>query len=186
MRNFLSNIFTIVGVILCFATIGLFWQRNNPNRLSFNFTNQEIVNMANNQTSESENLGRPVGIKIDSINLSLPIIESKMTNGKWETTSKGVSFLDNSAIPGEIGNSIMYGHNWTSILGGIKDVKPGQKIEILHDSGAVSTYIVETVQEVSPNDAGILSQTDDIRLTLYTCSGFLDSKRLVVTAFYQS
>jgi len=106
-----------------------------------------------------------------------------MINDEWETTDKGVSFLDTSAIPGQLGNSIMYGHNWNSLLGNLKNVSPGQKIEIIDKNGLVTEFIVEIVQEVDPSNSDILAPTNDKRLTLYTCSGFLDSKRLVVTAF---
>jgi len=44
------------------------------------------------------------------------------------------------------------------------------------------SYEVSDVKEVLPNQTEVIKPTDDERLTLYTCSGFADTKRLIVTA----
>ena len=85
--------------------------------------------------------------------------------------------------PWEFGNSILYSHNWSSLLGPLTKAKPGQKIIITFDNGRKEKFVVEHTQEVGPDNTEILSQTEDSRLTLHTCSGFLDTKRFFVTAF---
>jgi len=189
MRNLLSKIFTFIGVLLLFFSVYLYWQRTNPNRLSFEFNNvdaKEMIETKSVEATESMIKANPIGIRIRSISVELPVVYSRMTNDLWETTDEGVSFLDTSTIPGNTGNSIMYGHNWNNILGNLGKVAPGQKIEILYDDGVIRDFTIEYVQEISPLSSDILAKTDDRRLTLYTCSGFLDSKRLVVTAFYSA
>jgi len=43
-------------------------------------------------------------------------------------------------------------------------------------------YKVSDIKFVSPAQVEVIKPTANERLTLFTCSGFLDSKRLVVTA----
>lgn len=130
----------------------------------------------------SQSAVMPKAILIPSIKSALPIIPSIVTNGHWGTTDKGVSYLTSSPIPGEAGNSIMYGHNWTSILGHLSLVKPGDMVIVLMSDGKKKEFKVEYTATVSPNQTYIIDTTKDARLTIYTCIGFLDSKRFVVVA----
>ena len=41
---------------------------------------------------------------------------------------------------------------------------------------------IKADKEVKPNAVEILESADDSRLTIYTCSGFLDTARFVVVA----
>ena len=42
------------------------------------------------------------------------------------------------------------------------------------------TYEVTEIKEVLPNETEVIAETEDERITLYTCSGFNDSKRIIV------
>jgi len=174
MRKLLSSAFIISGIIVLLFSFFLILHRNNPNRLSFD------INNMNSSQNQSELV--PIGIKISSINVNLPIVYSSIADGKWEATENGVSYLSQSVIPGEIGNSILYGHNWRSILGNLPKVKPGDLIEIYYENGTKKTFEVSFTQIVEPTQTSILDNTEDTRITLYTCTGFLDTKRFVVTA----
>jgi len=173
----LSKFFTLTGVFLIILGSFLLFERYNPKRLAF-----ESIKVQN----DSKSLVHPQKLVIPSINVNLPIIPSKIVNNKWESTSKGVSYLASSQNPGSIGNSILYGHNWSSLLGGLPKVKPGQRISIIMSSGEEKKFIVKFVSTVTPDQSNILAPTTDARITLYTCSGFLDSKRFVVTAILES
>lgn len=85
-------------------------------------------------------------------------------------------------MPGEPGNSILYGHNWTSLFGNLPKTKPGERVDIGFSDGSMQQFIVEYTSIVSPDEIEIIEQTEDTRITLYTCTGFLDSKRFVVVA----
>ena len=110
---------------------------------------------------------------------------SEIKNGVWQTTSTGVSYLLKSSRPGEVGNSIYYGHNWPRLLGKLRNIKIGQKIYIYSSSGQIITYIVNKISRVSPSEIGVFTPTMRYQLTLYTCIGLADSQRLVVTAYMQ-
>ncbi len=127
-------------------------------------------------------ISKPSSLEIVNLNIHLPVIPSTITDGQWETTPDGVSYLTTSPIPGDIGNSILYGHNWPSLLGRLPQIKPGNTIHIHYTDGSIKTFKVSTTAIVRPDQISILDQTKDKRITLYTCTGFLDSQRFVVVA----
>lgn len=169
-----GKFFILLGILLFFATGFLIWQRNTPTRLAFKLSQIKA------SAEKSEIV--PLTISIPSLNLELPIIPAELKNGKWQATGEGVSYLISNPIPGETGNTIMYGHNWTNLLGSLPSLKPGSSIEIVYSDKTTRDFIVEFTSVVTPDQTSILNQTTDTRLTLYTCTGFLDSKRFVVTA----
>lgn len=174
--NSLANIFLTLGLFGLIFSAYLIYERSNPQNLSFK------VNFSEDQKMKAIPYAAPVAINIESQKIELPIIPSEIRNNKWEATKKGVSYLKTSVIPGEIGNSILYGHNWARLLGNLKKVKPGEKIAITYSDGSVKEFLIEYSIEVKPDNEDILQNSLDKRITLYTCSGFLDSKRLVVVA----
>ena len=178
MRS-ISKFFILLG-LFCFCLAGfLYWRRIIPQRLQFN--KAEVL--PSDQYDKAAD--KPVLLTLGELGITLDIYPAAINNGKWETTTKGVSYLTPSAISGETGNTIFYGHNYKNILGNLKKAKPGQIIQIKSSDGIRKKFRIEYVQIVNANQTGILDQTKDSRLTLYTCTGFLDSKRLVVTAIYQ-
>jgi len=174
----LSKLLVVIGVLIITIASYTYWQRNNPNRLKFNAAAEYVVVEKNTQVQDSD----PIGLVIQDLGIRLPIIEANYFEDRWETTSEGVSYLNSTVQPGEIGNSVLYGHNWGSILKNLPKAKPGQTIQIIYADGSTKDFEITYTQEVTPNDTSILKNTKDTRITLYTCSGFLDSKRFVVTA----
>jgi sortase A len=171
--NLSSKFLILSGLLLLLFGGYLVFQRYSPKTLEFN----------NLKAYQSVNLAiTPVRVIIPSLKIDNTIFGAKITNGQWETTDKGISYLLSSPVPGATGNSILYGHNWESLLGKLVGIKPGDKIEIMLSNGKTRTFIVAFTSVVDPNETHILSQTKDNRITIYTCTGFLDSKRFVATA----
>jgi LPXTG-site transpeptidase (sortase) family protein len=125
----------------------------------------------------------PVRIRIPSIGVDVPIIGSRIIDGEWQTTTQGVSYLETSPIPGFVGNSILYGHNWPVLLGNLPKISVGDKIIVSYLPNHTETFTVGLTARVSPKQVSILANTTDRRITIYTCDGFLDSERFVATAF---
>ena len=169
----ISKIFLGLGLLSIFFSFLLIWERNNPNRLSFGNYKENTV--------KSSHIS-PNRIVIKDANIDLPIEPSKIEGNTWQTSRIGISYLKSSPLPGNQGNSILYGHNWISLLGSLHRVKPGQKIEIYYKNGVRKIFTISAIGVVTPDQTHVLSPSDDRRITLYTCTGFLDSKRLVVTA----
>ncbi len=173
MKKFLSSVFLVTGAFFLLFGFYLSYIRYSPKSLAFETTQAETGITHTNL---------PKILKIDSANIFLPIIPSKITGRKWETTPNGVSFLTQSAIPGNTGNSVFYGHNWSSVLGNLTRVKPGDKVEITMEHGKKYVYEVEYVATVEPTQTSVIEDIGDTRITIYTCTGFLDTKRFVVVA----
>lgn len=125
---------------------------------------------------------KPFSLKIAKANIDLNIEESKVVNGKWEVSKAGVSHLSISSVPGNDGNIVIYGHNKTKILGSLKSVKAGDEIILTTRGSASYRYIIKTIEVVSPTRVDVINPTEKEVLTIYTCTGLLDSKRLVVKA----
>ena len=177
MRS-LSRFFYLLGALLLVAALFLTWQRSTPNRLSF------ATSSVGEEISVST-LKIPVRISIERLNISLPIIGTTLAGGKWTATDRGVSYLTSTPVPGEKGNSVLYGHNWPNLLGRLVRITPGDLIEIQLSDGSLRRFRVEFTTTVTPNQTHILAQTDDMRLTIYTCTGFLDRQRFVATAILE-
>lgn len=163
----------ILGLLFIVFSGFLFSQRYSTRTIEFE-------NLAVNTYADSN--VTPVRIIIPTLGIDQGIYGARITNGKWESTKQGVSYLSSSAVPGDSGNSILYGHNFPSLLGNLPKIKPGDKIEVELSNGEKKVFLVEYTSVVTPDQTHILNETKDSRITLYTCTGFLDSKRFVATA----
>lgn len=172
----LSRLFITIGILCYILGIYNIWLINTPNRLSFN-----SYSYAQEPQNRSKQV--PTRIEITSIGINLPIIRSQIVDEQWQTTDVGVSYLGSSPVPGEIGNSVIYGHNWVSLFGNLPSILPGDEVKIEYEDKSTKTFLVKYTSTVTPETTSILAPTNDKRITLYTCSGFLDSERFVAVAF---
>lgn len=180
MKRFLSNLLMLTGISL-FAFSGyVYYQRTNPNRIAF-----EAHAVPKQVQTTMTTVSQPAAITISAIDVALPVLPAAIVGGSWETTAEGVSYLSSSPVPGQPGNSILYGHNWKNLLGRLPEVKPGDSIEITYADTTTKTFEVEYTVVVKPDDVHILKPSQDTRITLYTCTGFLDQERFVVVALLQ-
>lgn len=175
--KFFSKLLITVGILSLVFGFYIIWQRSTPLRIAFD--NPGIVT---NREESKKSDSLPIQIKITSQEIDLPIISQKLIGKAWQVTDKGVTYLTDSPVPGKVGNSILYGHNWTKLLGRLTKVIPGDVIDIYFENGSKKTFIVKYTQIVDPNQVSILKNTEDKRITIYTCTGFLDSKRFVIVA----
>lgn len=168
-----SRILIIIGVFLLALSLYLLYLRNSPHPLAFEQKPKSGV-VAQNEA--------PKTLEIPSIGVHLPIIPSLIEDESWSTTSVGVSYLASSPQPGKKGNSVLYGHNWKSLLSNLHKVTPGSKVIIVDKNNKKQEFVVEYTAVVDPSQTYIIDNTEDARVTIYTCTGFLDSKRFVVVA----
>jgi LPXTG-site transpeptidase (sortase) family protein len=154
----------------------LIWQRNNPLRIAF------AEYTASNDKCISNKRALPKTIRIRDLGIDLPISESQIVDQKWEVSDNSVSHLESSPLPGEVGNSILYGHNWNNLLGNITKAKEGQELSVIFNDGSEKKFVIKYLVEVDYDQKEVLAPSQDRRITIYTCTGFLDYKRFVVTA----
>jgi len=161
--------------------IYLIWERNNPDRLSFKDYGSNYVKY---ESEEVEN--PPIRIEIKEVGIDLPIFPANIRNGIWDTTTEGASYLVSSPVPGEKGNSIIYAHDWASLFGPLLNIRKDMVIKVVYEDKSRRYFKVKNIEVVSYNDSSILDSSNEREITLYTCTGFFDSKRFVAVAELQS
>ena len=169
--NLQGNIFLIVGLLLMSIFAG--WRYHQARILSFN---SEIV-------SEYKTSGvKPVYIKSYPVGVDIEIKDATINNGVWAIHPNSANYLISSAGIGDIGNTIIYGHNNNQILGPIRWIEVGAEIEIIGSDNKNYYYKVVKTDTVSPENLEYIKPKDTETLTVYTCVGFLDSQRFIVVA----
>lgn len=154
---------------------------------NFDFSLYKQVKEAQKQNEiDQEKAHKAVIISIPKINKVLDIEDGMFDGKRWVVSENGVSFYTSSSLPEQGGNTVLYGHNKARILGGLVSIKRGDKIDLTLDNGNVLSYEVFETRTIKPTEVDILNNTNEPRLTIYTCIGFLDSARFVVLARLRS
>jgi len=123
----------------------------------------------------------PDRIVIPSLNIDIPVKTAQIINGYWQVFSDSAGFGLGSAYPGEMGNTVIFAHARKNLFAPLKDITTGAQVTV-YIKNQLFLYTVSEIKEVLPSQTDTLAPTSDSTLTLYTCSGFRDSKRLIVTA----
>ena len=135
-----------------------------------------------NQEQTDKEAPKPAKIYIPKLERTLDVSDGFIKDNRWTVSQTGVSYLINSGRLGEPGNVVLYGHNTKDVLGSLWKVQAGDIVEVTDSEGNIHKFEIFERKEVKPNSVEILESTEDSRLTIYTCSGFLDTARFVVVA----
>lgn len=155
--------------------VGLLMVKVYPSKI----LNPKRVSPAAQVLPETQKQGPPITISIPAINLNIPVAPGIIKNNEWTLYDDKAAWLSTSKTPGN-GNVIIYAHNWASLFGSLYKVQIGQEIKI-STNGKEYTYIISEKRKVLPTDIdAVISDRD--QLTLYTCDGSFDQKRLIVIA----
>lgn len=169
----LSRVFLVIGVIFL-----LIWGTHKALYIRSLRISGDVLSTFSYTDSYKTHVSRiQVGRHIDA-----SVVESGYVNGNWIVSPDNANHVYQSAIPGTPGNIIIYAHNTASLFGPLRGVKKGEIIHLTTTTGTQYTYVVTTVIEVNPSETSLLKPTVSETLTLYTCSGILDSKRFVIRA----
>lgn len=123
----------------------------------------------------------PQRIVIPAIAMDLPVIEAAVVGGFWELSETTASHGAGSANPGDIGNTVIFAHARDELFGPLRNIQKETQI-YLFTKDRWHQYAVVDIKLVDPNAVEVIAPTNDETLTLFTCSGFLDTKRLIVIA----
>lgn len=123
----------------------------------------------------------PIRIVIPALSIDLPVNEAKIVNGYWELFNEVAGWGTGSAYPDEAGNQVIFAHAREGLFLPLKKAKEGQNITVFTRDKWFQ-YKISEIREVLPSQTEVIAPTTDETLTLYTCSGFSDSKRLIVIA----
>lgn len=122
----------------------------------------------------------PKRVIIERVGIDLPVFARKVIDDDWQLGDEGAYYLIGSGTLGKKGNVVIYGHNTDEILGPARWLKEGELIKVISREGRIYNYQISEIKRVSADDVSILDNFGDYRLTLYTCTGFLDKDRLVI------
>ncbi|MDO8340564.1 MAG: sortase [Candidatus Woesebacteria bacterium] len=119
--------------------------------------------------------------KIETYTLSIPKlgIKNAITTIGGEDLSKSLIHYPGTALPGRIGNSVIFGHsalpiffsptNYKTIFATLPTLKIGDEIIVNYD-GITYRYVIEQMFDVLPTDIQILEQDNsDSFISLVTC-----------------
>jgi LPXTG-site transpeptidase (sortase) family protein len=143
-------------------------------RLSFNTQPQEFIALKNPP---------PKSIRLPRFKITLDIALARITDGVWSIDEQRANYLVTSASPGNEGNIVIYGHNSNEVFGPLRWTDVGDEIVVTNSDEVEFKYIVAQIEEVSPDEINWLNPKDTETLTLYTCAGFLNTKRHLVIAY---
>lgn len=123
---------------------------------------------------------------IPSIGVDTYVVEGlTFAPSVWEgLLRRGPAHLQGSALPGAVGESIIFGHLnvWGSPFLHLEQLAPGAAVQV-QLPGRTFEYRVTGSQVVSPSDSAALAPEQGVAgLALVTCTGLFDTQRLVVRA----
>ena len=175
VNRIIGLIFIFIALVLLFFPIHFPKQKTiNKNPISINsslYLSKEIIN-------------NPVRILIPSVQIDLSVIDAKVVNGYWELSENTASYGLGSGTPGRSGNTVIFAHARQGLFYNLKDVKLSDIIYVF-TKDKWYRYKVNKITAVYPNQTDVIQPTKTETLTLYTCTGFSDEKRLIVQAIPQ-
>lgn len=124
----------------------------------------------------------PVRLIIPSVKIDVPVKPSKVIAGVWELHEDAAGYGLGSALPGRFGNSVIFAHARAKLFLPLRKIKINDLISVKTRDDHWFSYTVVEKKEVDPTQIEVIAPTFDKTLTLFTCSGFVDSKRLIVVA----
>jgi LPXTG-site transpeptidase (sortase) family protein len=144
---------------------------DNKNPIKINAALYSSKNITNN----------PVRILIPNAAIDLKVIDAQIVNGYWELSDTTASYGLGSGHPGEKNNTVIFAHARVGLFYNLKDVKVNDTVYVF-TKDKWYRYKVNKIDAVYPNQTEVIKPTKTQVLTLYTCTGFYDEKRLIVTA----
>lgn len=163
----------LIGGVLCLSTF-VGYRIHKAQRLSFMKAPQAATHANTTKT--------PVSIEIIPLSVTLPVAPARVEGNNWEISETGASYLTTSAPLKNNGNTVIYAHNKSSLFGPLTEIKVGYPITLKSRDGKIYSYSVYKIDTVTPDKIEVIKSQGREELTLYTCTGFADSKRLVVKA----
>lgn len=170
-NRFLGIFFVFLSVIiLTYPSAIKYTQEKNPIRKASEFNGK--------QTAQGP---IPDRVIIPDVKIDTKIKEAKIENGYWQVFENTASYGLGSAYLGQKGNIVIFAHAREGLFYNLKSIKEGDLV-FVYSKNKKYTYGVKTITSVYPNETKIIGPTENEILTLYTCSGFYDEKRLIIIA----
>lgn len=202
MRTNVSLLWSVIIIsaagIACAAAIIFFTDPRVPEQSAFSAAGSYVAGSASaEQALPVATVGIPVQLIIPAIDIDTTIAPVGFTaDGAMGVPvgPTGTTWLDLGPRPGEIGSAVIAGHEgWKdgifAIFDDLHELQPGDKIYIVDDRGATTTFVVRALElyDQNANVAPVFTSSDGLaHLNLITCEGTWNaaeksySNRLVV------
>lgn len=130
--------------------------------------------------------------KIQIANVPIALnVDSKNSKNYLSVLQNGVAHMQGTALPGNYGNSVIFGHSsyfpWSKgdykrVFAKLNNLQPKDEIKVVCDS-RVMNFAVQKKRIIKPQEISVLNKSGGDFLTLLTCwpPGTV-AKRLLVTA----
>ena len=135
----------------------------------------------NSSVQAVEYNSEPTKIIIPSTTIMLDVKPAEISYDTWTVRLDAASFGYSSAIPGNMGNTVIFSHALPALFGNLPTIKKGDTVNVFTDLDWF-VYKVTQINIVDPENVSILNQIYPYQLTLYTCVGENYSQRFVITA----
>lgn len=168
-------LFSIIGLLLITGNI-----RVRPVQTSESFSS-EPIELSGFGENEAEANKVPERLIIPSLDIYIEVERAELVNGYWEVFEHTAGWGEGSGVPGEPGNQVIFAHAREGMFESLKKAQQDMHVLVLTDESWYE-YKITSISEVYPGNTEFIEQTENEILTLYTCSGFQDSKRLIVVA----
>lgn len=131
------------------------------------------------ESKKSEDM--PIRIIAPKVDIDIKITPSKVIDGYWEISEQDASYGLGSGLPGTASNTVIFAHAREGLFYNLKDIKKDDIIYVF-TKNKWHRYKVNEIIAIFPDQKEVILPTKKETLTLYTCTGFNDEKRLVVIA----
>lgn len=147
-----------------------------------------------NSNLNSNALSQSYKLNIETLGIKAPIVLNVEGNNKKAylvALENGVAHMARTALPGEAGNSVIFGHssyyksepgNYKTIFEHLDELKIGGEVEVINEAKNLSYIVIEN-KIVAPDDVSVVHQDKEkYFLTLITCwpPGTIDKRRVII------
>lgn len=178
---FIAGLYMVCAV---YAVDSYFHQKKNSSPVQKPVTAVETLNKKEpihigKGFHEKEQTEKPQRVIIPRLNIDIPVVEAAIVDGSWEVASNAANHGVGSAYPGQKGNMVIFAHARVHLFLPLENIKENDDVYVLTDKKWYA-YKVAVITAVAPEQTEVIAPTKDERVTLFTCTGFADEKRLIV------
>lgn len=132
--------------------------------------------------------GKPVRVVVPRLGIDLKVDEGyyNPADASWTLSDNNAHFAMPTSLANDYnGNTLIYGHNSEHVFGRMKNIAPGDTVEVYTDNGHIFHYVYATSQKVIPEDTSIFQYQGPPIVTIQTCSGNWNEVRSLSTFNFQ-
>lgn len=123
---------------------------------------------------------QPIRIIIPSVGINVLVKEAKVVKGYWQVFSDSAGYGSGSGLPGEKGNQVIFAHAREKLFLPLRKVSKNHLVYVFTKDDWFEYRVVD-IREVAPDRIDVIAHRKEEVLTLYTCSGYADNKRFIVS-----